>query len=63
MKKWNSPEVVALDMECTEYGTKLSTNYDDVRVDQNGRYWYSFSCGSEGPIPTGEVIKVEQQHN
>ena len=57
MKEWNSPELVALDMACTEYGTKYAQSYDDVRVDQNGQYWFSCSAGEVVPTPTGEVIK------
>lgn len=45
MKNWVNPEVEALDMTCTEYGNKLSQSFDEVRVDQNGQYWFSFSSG------------------
>ena len=60
MKTWNNPELVALDMTCTERGTKFSANFDEVRVDQDGNYWYSFSSGVEtSPAPTSEVIVVD----
>ena len=57
MKKWTKPEVTALNMECTEYGNKYAQAYDEVRVDQNGRYWFSFSSGSDVKGNDGEVIK------
>lgn len=57
MKTWMNPEVAELDMECTEYGNKYSQSYDEVRVDQNGNYWFSYSAGEAVPSPTGEVIK------
>ena len=57
MKTWMNPEVAELDMECTEYGKKYAQSYDEVRVDQNGNYWFSYSAGEDVPTPTGEVIK------
>lgn len=59
MKIWNTPSVEELDMTCTEYGNKYSTTYDEVRVDQNGNYWFSYSSGEDVPTPTKEVIKVD----
>ena len=59
MKKWNSPELVSLDMEKTAYGNKYAQNYDEVRVDQNGNYWFSFSAGEVVPTPTGIVEKLD----
>lgn len=59
MKNWINPEVEALDMTCTEYGAKFSQAYDDVRVDQNGQYWFSFSSGEVVPTPTGNVEKLD----
>ena len=59
MKKWNSPELVSLDMEKTAYGTRHSYSYDDVRVDQNGQYWFSYSAGEVVPTPTGKVEKLD----
>lgn len=59
MKNWVKPEVEALDMKCTEYGAKFSHSYDDVRVDQNGMYWFSFSSGEAVPTPTGKIEKVD----
>jgi len=59
MKTWNAPSVEELDMTCTEYGSKYSTAYDEVRVDQNGNYWFSYSSGEDVPAPTKEVIKVD----
>ncbi|MBQ1688506.1 MAG: hypothetical protein II073_04405 [Lachnospiraceae bacterium] len=59
MKKWNNPELLTLSLEETAYGNKYATNYDEVRVDQNGRYWYSYSAGADVPTPSAEVIKVD----
>lgn len=59
MKTWNTPSVEELDMTCTEYGRKYATDYDEVRVDQNGNYWFSYSSGTEVPTPTGEVEKID----
>ena len=56
MKKWNSPELVSLDMEKTAHGTRHATSWEEVRVDQNGNYWFSYSAGSTvSPTPTAEV--------
>ena len=60
MKTWINPEVEALDLACTEYGSKYSSNYDEVRVDQNGQYWFSFSSGvTVSPEPTDKVEKID----
>ena len=59
MKKWSNPELVSLDMACTEYGARYAKDYDEVRVDQNGQYWFSYSSGKEVPKPSDEVIKVD----
>ena len=39
MKKWKTPEVEELSISCTEQGKNLSSQYDEIRVDQNGNYW------------------------
>lgn len=38
MKKWKTPEVEELSISCTEQGKNLSSQYDEIRVDQNGNY-------------------------
>ncbi|MBQ5560577.1 MAG: hypothetical protein IIT46_12525 [Lachnospiraceae bacterium] len=61
MKKWMTPSVEELDMTCTEYGTRYAKSFDEVRVDQNGQYWYSYSAGATSPVtPSASVIKVDQ---
>lgn len=59
MKKWTKPEVEVLDMECTEYGARYSDSYDEVRVDQNDRYWFSFSVGDSVKDLDGKVEKID----
>ena len=60
MKKWMTPSVEELDMTCTEYGTRYAKSFDEVRVDQNGQYWYSYSVGATSPVtPSASVIKVD----
>lgn len=57
MKKWNVPSIEELNISCTEQGKKIATNYDEIRVDQNGNYWVSFSSGAAPEVdPNGEVI-------
>lgn len=59
MKNWVNPEVEALDMTCTEYGARHSQSYDEVRIDQNNTYWFSYSSGVVVPTPKDEVIKID----
>lgn len=59
MKTWMDPRVEELDMECTEYGAKYAQLYDEVRVDQNGKYWFSYSAGTDVPTPTDKVEKID----
>jgi len=57
MKKWNTPVVDELNVACTERGKKISANFDEIRVDQNGNYWASFTSGNDSePEISGEVI-------
>lgn len=56
MKKWKTPEVEELSISCTEQGKNLSSQYDEIRVDQNGNYWVSFSSGFDStPHIDGDV--------
>ena len=59
MKTWMDPIVEELDLECTEYGAKYAQSYDEVRVDQNGKYWFSYSAGTDVPTPTDKVEKID----
>lgn len=56
MKTWATPEVEKLDITCTEYGKAYASHVDEVRVDQNGKYWYSYSGDGE-QNPAGTVTK------
>ena len=47
MKTWNTPVMEELNISCTEKGSAFATVVDDVRVDQNGNNWYSFSGAGE----------------
>lgn len=58
MKTWINPEVEALDLACTEYGHKYAADYDEVRVDQNGQLWFSFSSGSDFKGSTDGDIEI-----
>ena len=51
MKNWVKPDVEELNIKCTEQGKNISSNYDEIRVDQNGNYWVSFSSGVDDIIP------------
>lgn len=56
MKTWMKPEIETLGVEMTMQGKDMSTQYDEVRVDQNGNYWVSFSSGVDSkPDLDGEV--------
>ena len=59
MKEWMTPDVDELSVSATEYGQNFSTNFDEVRVDQNGKYWYSFASGVVNVNPDGEVEKID----
>ncbi|MBQ6787606.1 MAG: hypothetical protein IJO85_07785 [Lachnospiraceae bacterium] len=51
MKKWNAPVMEELSISCTEQGKHISTEFDEIRVDQNGNYWVSFASGGEDSNP------------
>ncbi len=57
MKNWESPMIEELDVKCTENGTAILTNVDEVRIDQYGNYWVSFSGEGKEQDTDGEVIK------
>lgn len=57
MKTWETPDIESLNIVYTEQGKHISTNFDEIRVDQNGNYWVSFSSGEDSnPVVGGEVI-------
>jgi len=56
MKNWVKPDVEELNIKCTEQGKNISSNYDEIRVDQNGNYWVSFSSGVDSePDVAGDI--------
>lgn len=57
MKNWESPMIETLDVKCTENGTALFTNIDEIRIDQDGKYWVSYSGEGKEQETDGEVIK------
>ena len=57
MKKWATPEISELNLSCTEQGKDMSTEWDEIRVDQNNEYWVSFQSGADSnPNPVGPII-------
>ena len=56
MKKWSTPTIESLDITCTEQGKNIKSDYDEIRIDQNGKYWVSFASGKDSkPELDGEV--------
>lgn len=47
MKKWVTPAIDELKVSETAQGKNLSTDFDEIRVDQNGNYWVSFASGAD----------------
>ena len=58
MKTWTTPSVEELNISCTEQGQHISTNFDEIRVDQNGNYWVSFSSGTDSNPTVNGTITV-----
>lgn len=57
MKKFAAPELQELNISATAQGKNMNTEWDEVRVDQNGKYWVSFGSGKDSnPDIDGEVI-------
>ncbi|SFB19436.1 hypothetical protein SAMN05216249_11268 [Acetitomaculum ruminis DSM 5522] len=55
-KAWVEPSVENLGIEKTAQGRHVSTQFDEIRVDQNGNYWVSFNSGAETPVnPVGPI--------
>ncbi|MBQ8822001.1 MAG: hypothetical protein IJZ82_05120 [Lachnospiraceae bacterium] len=59
MKNWIAPAIETVEIACTEYGDSYSTKYDEVRVDQNGKKWYSYSGESVDNGSDGYVEKID----
>ncbi len=56
MKTWITPNVEELNINETAQGQNISTSFDEIRVDQNGNYWVSFSSGADSqPEVTGTI--------
>lgn len=45
MKDWKEPVMEELDLKNTENGSVVITSVDEIRTDEDGRYWFSFSDG------------------
>ncbi len=58
MKKWTTPAIDELNVSATAQGKNLSTAYDEIRVDQNGNYWVSFSSGFDSEPETNGDVEV-----
>ena len=58
MKKWTAPAIETLKVSCTEQGQNISDNFDEIRVDQNGNYWVSFSSGTDSKPTVNGTITV-----
>ncbi len=56
MKTWTTPEVSELNISATAQGKQISASFDEIRVDQNGNYWASFTSGADSnPEIKGDV--------
>ena len=56
MKTWNKPEMKELNINLTAQGKNIESDFDEIRVDQNGKYWVSFMSGTDSkPDISGEV--------
>lgn len=58
MKTWLTPDVEELNICATAQGQNISTYYDEIRVDQNGNYWVSFSSGADSQPEINGTITV-----
>lgn len=57
MSKWQKPEIASLDIKMTEQGKNIKSDYDEIRVDQNGQYWVSFGSGEDSnPDTNGDIV-------
>lgn len=56
MKKWERPELQELAISATAQGSKITTSWDEIRVDQNGKYWAGMASGNSSVTPVGPII-------
>lgn len=59
MKEWSKPSVKNLEIKSTAQGKNLASSFDEIRVDQNGNYWVSFSSGSDSNPPVDGKVEVK----
>lgn len=59
MKTWSKPELKELNINLTAQGKNMNREYDEVRVDQNGKYWVSFGSGPDSNPVTDGAIEVK----
>ena len=60
MKIWTTPSVEELNISCTEQGQHMSTEFDEIRVDQNGNYWAGFASGTDSQPNVDGGITVNE---
>lgn len=58
MTRWQKPELEELNIKETAQGKNLSSHFDEIRVDQNGKYWASFASGSDSNPDTNGTVTV-----
>lgn len=58
MRTWIEPQISELSIGATAQGQNMSDDYDEIRVDQNGNYWVSFSSGADSKPTVGGTITV-----
>ena len=58
MKKWVAPAIDELKVSETAQGQTISSSFDEIRVDQNGNYWASFSSGADSMPEVDGTITV-----
>lgn len=59
MKNWMNAELVELEIAATAQGKNISSNFDEIRVDQNGNYWAGFGSGEDSQPGTDGKVTVE----
>lgn len=58
MSKWQRPELEELHIRETAQGKNLSSSFDEIRVDQNGKYWASFASGFDSKPSTDGTVTL-----
>lgn len=59
-KQWNSPVAETVAFTATEQGKKLGSQFDEVRVDQNGNYWRGFASGNDVTPVDGKIFIIKE---